>query len=907
MPRLNTFTCFLFFAVSFSFLPLASAQEAEDEMLTLPIRVPNEVGVYKGINSLPTNIRRSKPFARWLHELRHYCGTEGLDNTELRIQAFEQSKADLLRDEVSLNKVAGSLLPVFSDPWTNVGPINTAGCTKALAFHPQSGDTMYAGAAGGGVWKSVNAGALWFPLTDNVIPDLAVASIAVDPLAPNTIYVGTGDPSVASDGLPGTGIYKSIDAGLSWTHIAQTTLTGTVNKVLVHPENSDIVFACAYQGNRGLYRSVDRGATFLKVFPTSKSADGIIWDVVAGQSVPGGLVMYLVEGNNPHSSSAECGIYRSTDDGLNWQKLSGAGLPSGTDIGKSALAVPSGNKGKVFCLMANPDGDIYGAGLWRSDNSGSSFTKISTVPAALFNPYGNGAQGWYDLYLAVSPQSNPNDTIYVGGVNAYYSFNSGATWHSYSDYSGTKNVHVDHQSIAIDPLNSRNVLIGTDGGVYRSTDAGQNWVYRSKGFQTTRFYHIALDAGDQRKALGGSQDQGTYRVVSGQGPAFLFGGDGFQPIVDPTNSNTIYTEAPFGDLYKSTNGGAAFTQINNPAFLEGTADYEESDWDTPFAMSSHNSAVLFEGRQRLWQSTNGGTNWSTLSPTFSYNGSRPYLIQSLSVSPANSGTIWLGLEAGKIRMTNNGGATWLDRSVGTPGENVSSIVCDPNDANISLASFEVYGTLLPRVMRTSNGGANWVDVSGSNGRALPGVPVNCVALDSTNPASVWYAATDNGIYFTRDAGLSWSIAGAGLGLAPCTDVQVHANKVTIKVGTHGRGIWESNVNIIPVDFIGLSALKTATGTQLDWKTQTEIRDSGFWVQRSIDHKPFENIFFQQGARNSNAELSYSYFDPKHDNGGYIFRLMRIDLDGTTHVSNIAEVRYGPLGGASELAQSFPNP
>jgi hypothetical protein len=189
------------------------------------------------------------------------------------------------------------------------------------------------------------------------------------------------------------------------------------------------------------------------------------------------------------------------------------------------------------------------------------------------------------------------------------------------------------------------------------------------------------------------------------------------------------------------------------------------------------------------------------------------------------------------------------------------------------------------------------------------VPVNCVALDSISPATTWYAATDNGIYYTRDAGTTWSVAGSGLGLAPCWDVQVHANKTTIRVGTHGRSIWEGNVNTLPVELTGLTAAKApdGSGTNLMWKTESERDDSGFWIERSYNYAPFEDIIFIPGAGSSNIERSYSYFDPKHDPGYYIYRLNQIDLDGSSHLSNIVEVHYGMSDTSIRLEQNYPNP
>lgn len=904
MSSLYKFAVFSAIAIFLLLSSTANAQRSEDsenETLKYPITVPSEVGVYKGINSIPESVRRTKPFARGLQQLRHYAGTDGVYDRGNRLEAFEQSRSDIFRDAMRSDKVAGSKLPVFANAWSNVGPNNTAGCTKALAFHPTDGNIIYAGAAAGGVWKTTNAGASWTPLTDLVIPDLAVASIAVDPSIPNTLYVGSGDPSVATDGLPGTGLYKSTNAGGTWIQIGKTKLPGTINKVLVHPTNSAIVFACSYDNNRGIYRSTDSGVTFTKVFPATKNADGIIWDIAPAQVIAGKLLMYAVEGNNPGGTSTECGVYKSLDDGATWIKISAGGLPAGNNIGKSALAIPTFDKTKVYCLMSKPDGDLEG--LYKSINSGVLFTSVSGVPTSIFNPGGNGAQGWYDLYLAIAPHTLTNDTLYIGGVEAYSSFNSGGSWQSYSDYVSHFNVHVDHQSIALDPTNTRKVYIGTDGGVYRSVDAGQNWSYRSTGFMTMRFYHIGLDRGDFLKTYAGAQDQGIWKNVSGQGSSQILGGDGFQPIVDPGNSNIIYGEGPFGDVYKSTNGGGSFFSISDAAFVQGNANYEPSDWETPFVMAPKNSATLFNGRQRLWQSVNSGNSWNPISNTFVYNNNTLF-IESIGLSPASSLTYWVGLQGGKIQLSTNGGTNWADKSTGTPNANVRSIVCHPTDKDWALAAFEVRGTSA-RIMRTTNAGTSWTNVSGVTAK-LPGVPVNCVALDSTNPTNVWYAATDNGIYYTRDAGTTWSIAGSGLGLAPCWDVQVHANKATIRVGTHGRSIWEANVNILPVELTGLVATKTSTGTSLNWKTDSERSNSGFKVERSFNYQPFEEIAFVPGAGNSNREISYNYFDPKHEDGYYIYRLNQIDLDGSEHLSNTVEVRYGTAA-SLRLDQSFPNP
>lgn len=814
---------------------------------------------------------------------------------EARLSAFEQAKQDMYRSASVSMKSVGSKLPIFADAWSNIGPTSNgniaAGCTKALAFDPSNSKIIYAGGAAGGVWKSTDGGSSWLPLTDNVIPDLAISSIAVDPSNTKTVYVGTGDPAVAIDALGGSGLYKTTDGGATWSRIAASTFKGTVNKVFVHPSNSSIVFATSYDASsRGLYRSTDGGATFSRVFPTSGNAGGIIWDVISAQTVGNNLIMYFVEGNNPGGSSAECGVYKSVNGGSTWAKITSGGLPGGSSIGKAALGVTKYDKTRVYCLMANPNGDLSGAGLYFSSDGGTTFNKI-TVPSTLFN-VGAGAQGWYDLYLGVAPSAASHDTLYIGGVEAYRSYNGGSSWSAYSDYGSHSNVHVDNQSIAIDPNNSRTVFIGTDGGVYKSGNSGSSWSYSSNGMMTMRVYHIALDAGDFKKTLAGFQDQGYWKTVTGQSPSQVWGGDGFQPIVDPTNSNIWYVEGPQGDLIRISG--------TTPSDITGSNFEANAPWDAPFRMAPKNSQTLFTGRTKLWWSNNSGTSWTAASPAFGG------YVSSIGLSPSDANVWWLGMAGGAVKVTTDGGATWSDASTGVPKNSILSIVCHPTNSDFAIISLASYSQGSARVMLTTNGGTSWTDVSGTSAGRLPGVPVNCVAIDSTNPSSVWYAATFNGIYYTTNAGAKWTIAGSGLGLAACYDVQVHANGKTIRVGTHGRSIWEANTNILPVELTGLTATKTSKGTQLSWRTDSEISNSGFYITRSYNYAPFERIGFVEGAGNSNTQRNYAFLDSMFAPGHYTYQLQQVDLDGTLHLSNMVDVSYG-ASAQVRLDQNFPNP
>lgn len=874
-------------------LPVTAQEVKEAEVLKSPFKPASEVGAFKELNLYPESIRRSKPFARYMHRFERVTSENGTFDATARSEAFEESKNHLFIASAKQSKGENS---IFADAWVNVGPSNRGGCTKSIAIHPTDGNIIYAGAAGGGVWKSTNGGSSWTPLTDLTIPDLATVSVAIDPSNPNIIYAGSGDGSLATDALSGTGLYKSTNAGGSWTKIGATQLSRTVNKVLVHPTNSNIVFACNFDGTgsngKGLYRSTNGGTSFTRVHPTNKNADGVIWDIVQGATISGKTIFYLVQGNIGSGSSTECGIYKSIDDGITWGKLSTTTLPSGSLIGKAALACPKANQSKLYCFMATPSGGLRG--LYRSTDAGSTFSSLS-APSTVF---GSNDQGWFDLCMAVSPNSSgtgSSDTILIGGVEAYRSYNGGSTWTAYSDYDNNSAVHVDHHAITFNPSNSKQIFIGTDGGIYKSTNTGSSWNYTSNNYHTMRFYHIGLDKTDYKATMGGTQDQGSWRTYSGSSPSFRFGGDGFHVIIDPNTPSTYYCEGPYGELYRITGNGTTVDPISSGSFEA------ESAWDTPFIMAPKSSTTLYTGRTKVWKSTNQGNSWTAISPVLNAGH-----IQALAVSPSNTNVIFAGLTTGRIKKTTNGGTDWSDVNTGTAAS-IESIVCHPRDANWALVSLAATSTSTPRVMLTTNGGTDWTSKSGTAAATrLPGVPVSQVALDSTDPANIWYAATDNGMYYTRDAGATWTIAGSGIGLSPCWDVQVHPNKITIRVGTHGRSIWEANANILPVELTSLTARRTLEGTALAWATESETTNSGFKVQRSFNYADFEDIAFIPGAGNSNIHRDYSYLDTKMDAGYYIYRLKQVDLDGSEHLSNIVEVHYG-TDGTTRLDQSFPNP
>ncbi len=926
-----TFTLAVFLPFFLASISRAQGSESENsEALSKPVFAPSDSGMYKGINQLPESIRKSAPFARALQEMARRAGTSGTFDAEARVQAFQKSQQDLTRSaselsekySTSIQSSGNSGIHPLSNAWTNIGLIGpassnvfTAGCTTAIAFDPTNPSVMYVGGTSGGVWKSTNSGANWVSLTDTWIPNQSIASIAVDPKNHNTIYVGTGNGFASVDELTGTGLYKSENGGGTWARIGASSLSGTVLKVLVDPVKSNVVFASLYTSNQGVYRSSDSGVTWTRVY----TAQQPVWDIKAGTLVGVTPDLYCVEGNNVGSAASECGLYRSGNDGVSWSKIAG-NLPAGDSIGRSAMSISTAHPERIFVLMTNPSGDVIDDGarsLFRSTDNGATWVSI-TIPSSVFNPPKQPApQGWYDCSLAVSPySSSAADTIFIGGIEAYYNYGDGKGWQDYSDNDypdwSWQASHVDHHCFAFNPQNSQIVYDGGDGGLYWSQSAGYaihsnfstTWQYRSNGMTTNRVYHLGMDLLDTKTTFVGLQDQGTWKLTDGSNSVLVESGDGMQPLSYSGNSSDpYYAELPNGDLY-DYQGNLLSSQFT-----------DNTDWDTPFKMSivPYNGVpfykVLYAGREHLWLSTDGGNNWSMNATDFTTADPNDPYITAIGLSHSTPNLIYVG-GYGQISVTNNGGNSWTTKTSGIPSAIATSIVTTNANPDFALASF--YTTNGHGVMKTTNQGSSWVNVSGQTGYSLPDVGVSCVALDSTNPLGIWYAATDNGIYYTIDTGLHWSVAGAGIGLAACTDVEVQANKTTIRVATFGRGIWEANTGTLPIELASFTYQKQQStkpvGTILNWITDSEDGSSYFELDRSISGAAFEAIAqvpTKAPGGNSSTQLSYSFFDSTHAPGEYIYQLKEVDLDGSIHASNTVELNWGASG--LIVSQNYPNP
>ncbi len=418
---------------------------------------------------------------------------------------------------------------------------NVSGRVTSLAVDPTDANIIYSAAAGGGLWKSTDGGANWSPLTDD-FPRLSSGSVAIDPTSPSTIYYGTGELNFNLDGYPGTGLFKSTDGGSSWAQLNLPSGGGLyyIGKIAVASDGT--VYAAGYWD---AYKSTDQGTTWKELHLTDGAADDIAIDPTNSS------VIYASYGSSWSGDSASYGVHKSTDGGTTWTWLK-SGVPPASQVTRMSLAIsPSDNQ----ILYAGINGNRPGSTtqdtnrVYKSTDAGASWTVLPSV--ATNNGFG-GNQGWYNNLIAVDP-NNPA-TVYLGGIDFWQSTDGGQTWKNLTNGYATangKNIHVDQHAIAFANGSSTTFYIGNDGGVWTTTNGAGTFTNCNANMQTIQFYALDADQNHSGITVGGTQDNGTE---SDDQPAEtwneIYGGDGGYVLVDPKNSNIIYSEYINGALVK---------------------------------------------------------------------------------------------------------------------------------------------------------------------------------------------------------------------------------------------------------------------------------------------------------------------------------------------------------------------
>jgi len=668
--------------------------------------------------------------------------------------------------------------------WQAVGPTNIGGRISDIEFDPIDPTRVYAAASTGGVFKSTDTGETWRPIFDQQ-PVMSIGDIAVDPTNPQILYVGTGEANGGHNNFAGGGVYKSSDAGATWT-FAGLENTTSIGRILVDPQKPNRVFVAAIGSyfiptpERGLYRSEEGGPPWEKVLFINDST-GVIDLVMRPDSTD---VLFAAAWqrvrrlSGAQLSGEGSGIYKSIDGGDTWARLDSTnGLPHGP-AGRIGLALCASVPDVMYALYTN--GTSY-LGLYRTNDGGETWFDADPDREL---PSGFSNFSWFFGQVRVAPDDP--DLAYVMDVRFMRSVNGGQTW---TRQSGT---HVDHHALAFHPLDPSFIINGNDGGLAISQNGGATWS-KVPDLPVTQFYEIGLDPTNPTRFFGGTQDNGTLQSNGSDNWTNILGGDGFYVIVDPTDPNVVYAESQLGALRKIVNGRAR-------SATSGIPRSEPRNWSTPVVMDPNHSQVLYYGTDRIYRTEDGTETWNRISDDLTRRLAAFPLIGSIStiaVAPTNSNVIYAGTDDGKVWVSDDYGVTWNDiTGDDLPFRWVTRVVVDPSDDQTAYVTYS--GLRLndpqPHVFRTRDLGQTWENITSN----LPDAPVNAFAVDPRNPDYL-YLGSDIGAFVSEDGGASWAILGDGMPAVPVYDMKIFEDEIQrfLVAGTHGRSMYTLDLADVP--------------------------------------------------------------------------------------------------------------
>jgi photosystem II stability/assembly factor-like uncharacterized protein len=714
-----------------------------------------------------------------------------------------------------------------------IGPANMSGRIVDLAVVESNTYTFYVASATGGLWKTTDNGTTFAPVFFNE----SVASlgcVTVSQSNPNIVWVGTGEATNRQSSGWGDGVYKSTDAGRTWTNMGLRD-SHHVGRVVLHPSNPDIVYAAALghlwgpNKERGLFKSTDGGRTWKASLQIDE--DTGVSDVAMDPSDPNVLYAaahqrrrraYGFHGGGPGSA-----LYKSTDGGERWTKLN-QGLPDG-DLGRIGISIYRKDPRIVYLSVeqglrynASTAYEQRKAGVYRSNDKGATWRLMSD-----WNP-----RPTYSSQIRVDP--NDDQRIYM--VSYSYSDNGGETF-----IAPRQSLHGDDRMVWIDPHDSRHLIKADDGGVGVSYDRGLKWIYVTS-LPVSQWYHVGVDMRKPYWVYGGLQDNGCWR-----GPSATYfssgissddwirtcGGDGFKSLADPNDDRTFYSESQYLGLLRNdsiTNEQRNIRPDQKRGFIQGRRNWTTwgkagvpepalgnamppANWDGPYILSPHDSRTLYAGTNQIWKSTDRGDTWTSLGDmttgvdrsklrvmgqlptetTLSLDDGIPYYptITEIAESPLKRGLLYVGTDDGNVQVSQDDGKHWANLAKRFPGlpESiwVSGIEASRHNAATTYVSFDGHRSndFANYLYRSTDFGNTWTSIAGD----MPaGRVIHAVHEDPKNP-NFLYAATEFGLYLSADAGAHWIELRANMPRVPVNDLVVHPRDNDLVLATHGRGVW----------------------------------------------------------------------------------------------------------------------
>jgi len=682
-----------------------------------------------------------------------------------------------------------------------LGPGTMSGRITDIQGVNADGKTIYVGTAGGGIWKTTNAGASFKPIFDKHCQ--SIGSLAIDQKNSKIIYCGTGESNMRNSVSIGNGLYKTTDAGDNWINIGLDS-TEHIAKVMVDPSNSDIVYVAAPgplwsdSKHRGLYKSTDAGKTWNKILYINEKTGcaDIEIDPSDTKTIYASTWEFRRTPYSFNSGGSGSGFYKSTDGGKTWKEIN-KGLPA-KPFGRIAFTLaPSAPQNLLAIVESN------NTGLYISGDGGESWKPQSATLNVTSRPF-------YFSTIEVDPKDPKR--VYRPAYSFAYSSDGG---YSYAEASGEGGwVHSDHHALWINPNNTNQLYLGTDGGVYISLDRGATWRFIDN-LPVGQFYHVAVDKQKPYRIYGGLQDNGSWVAPSvlpggvGNGDwKAIYGGDGFWTVPDGTDPNIAYAESQGG------NAGRIDLRTMRAVTIKPQSEGDEKlrwNWNTPIVIGAKNPANLYMGAQYLYKSTDKGTSWTRISPDLTTNDKKKQeqensgglsadntsaenhtTIFTIAESPLDEKMIWVGTDDGNIQLTTDAGKTWTNlaknyAAAGIPPQTwVSSIEPGKFDKNTVFATFDnhMYGDHKTYAAKSTDGGKTW---KAFNSTEFTGF-AHKIKEDIKNK-DLLFLGTEMGLFTSVDGGTSWfRMKNKIPEYALVRDIQIHPVTNDLVLATHGRGI-----------------------------------------------------------------------------------------------------------------------
>lgn len=723
---------------------------------------------------------KARQRARHYYKLRAF--PFGRVPRDWRMKALDHMRTRMPARKKIGPQVVGPLMPIGPAPisggFTFAQPQNVSGRVTALAADPQNPATIYLGGAQGGVWRTTNGGQTWQPMTENA-PTQAVGAIAIDPTNRNVIYVGTGEANLSGDSFAGMGILKSTDGGQSWENLAAQTFIGLgFSGLIIDPSNTNTLYASVADAIGGLVAAGNPNSAIPGVY---KSTDGgISWRLVFrvnfNENFPLPAMDLEMDPTNPsilYSTFFFGGIFKTTDGGQNWVKLAG-GLPnSGFD--RPDIGIARSNPNTLYAAFGSANsGDLLS--IFRSTDGGGSWVSVADPPRTAF---GNVCQCFYDNVIVVDP--NDANTLYYGAVTLYKSSDAGLSWRDIGK--GNIGLHPDFHAMIFLSGSSSQLIVGNDGGVWSSPDAGNSWININSNLSLTQFQSIAVHPTDPNVSAGGTQDNGSLLFSGNNSWQMVFGGDGGIAQIDQNRPNIVYVNTQSSFLkgpFRSEQGGRlnTFTRAAN-----GISQSDRALFYAPFILDPNNQSTLYYGTSRLYRSMDQGRNWMAISENLTSGGRDA--ISTIAVAPSSARFIYTGSAGGAVFASSDGGATFRNVTANLPMRSISDIAVDPNSPATVYVTVSGFGS--GHVFKSTTGGGNWQDVSGN----LPDVPANAIAINARDANQI-FVGNDMGLFESTDGGATWTIV-PGMPFVAVFDIAINERLGFLRVATHGRGIYEAQI------------------------------------------------------------------------------------------------------------------